>query len=505
MTNISVVTIYLILFIISIAITYANIAVFQPSSRRSAFMVLNFSLMCWQINEILYFLIQKKEICEVLFNTKLPFVALTAFSFLYLVLCVYEVERKIPRYVYIVALTLIAITGILALTSPYHSLLRKEIWMTQMQPIHEMHQIRGPWFYVHTVFSYVTLIACIIVIICNHRKVTKILRPASVTLAIAAVLNIVCNLISVFVVGFPMDVTLIATSLIITFVFAATAHNPQTEYLAIARDKTFYNWDEGILLLDKDEIIQEANLAATRWFRQLNLKMDIPSPFEGILSEMKQIGISVLSDGMDPNIFDIYYVDGVRYTSYRIRKTPFHEKNGRISGWYVSFRNVTEYKNKISQLEDRMGKDALTGLSNRHGFLDACQNMNTQAYLPLSIVMIDVNGLKAVNDTMGHAYGDQLLIAVAQILTAHCPANGFLARIGGDEFILILPSTTNQATRALIENIRMHMKKEDRYPFPVAAALGVATKTEKHQDLQGLIILADKEMYQDKQNDRRKR
>lgn len=504
MSNTSIVSVYLILVIINIGTIFTAFSTNPPSLRRKAFFMLSIAVMCWQINEVLYFLVQRKEICEALFNTKLPFVAFTAFSFLYMILCFFQKEACVPHYVYAILFTFPLVIGVLALTSSYHQLLRQEISIIQLQPVHRMYQIRGPWFYIHTAYCYAILCVCIIVAAINHRKMSKPYRMTSITLIIAVMVVAICNILSIFIIGFPMDVTLIGTSLTLTFVYMAITQDSQVAYIATARDKTFYNWNESILLLDKNEMVHDTNLAAMRWFSQVDLKINLPLSFRQMLKEMEQVGITVRPNEADENEFDISYVDNSRFTSYRLSKQPIFEKNGFVSGWYASFSNVTRYKNLILQLEDRIGKDTLTGLSNRHAYLNIFENMDSKEHWPLSILMIDVNGLKIVNDTQGHAVGDQLLIAVAQKLTLRCPANGFLARIGGDEFIMMLPRTTIETARIIVEYIKISMQNEDRFPFRVDAAIGVATKTKPEQDLQALIVLADQEMYYNKQCDRRK-
>lgn len=123
---------------------------------------------------------------------------------------------------------------------------------------------------------------------------------------------------------------------------------------------------------------------------------------------------------------------------------------------------------------------------------------NDQKYLPLSVVLCDLNGLKNVNDTHGHQYGDLMLQIAADILYKTCPEYGFVARIGGDEFIFLLPQASSDTARELTEHINEELASCNKIPFTISVSLGTATKYSVDESLDEIIALADKHMYEDK-------
>jgi len=144
--------------------------------------------------------------------------------------------------------------------------------------------------------------------------------------------------------------------------------------------------------------------------------------------------------------------------------------------------------------------DALTGLYNRAYFEEELERYNFPRYYPLSIMMVDTNGLKAINDTFGHHEGDRLLQHLASLLNYISRKGDVIARLGGDEFTILLPSTSSQEASMICERIRKiceEDKTEPAYLRP-SIALGHATQKGEYQNTEVLLKEADKRMYQDK-------
>ena len=144
--------------------------------------------------------------------------------------------------------------------------------------------------------------------------------------------------------------------------------------------------------------------------------------------------------------------------------------------------------------------DALTGLYNRAYFEEELERYNFPRYYPLSIMMVDTNGLKAINDTFGHHEGDRLLQHLASLLNSISRKGDVIARLGGDEFTVLLPSTSSQEASIICERIRKiceEDKTEPAYLRP-SIALGHATQKGEYQNIEALLKEADKRMYQDK-------
>jgi diguanylate cyclase (GGDEF)-like protein/PAS domain S-box-containing protein len=144
--------------------------------------------------------------------------------------------------------------------------------------------------------------------------------------------------------------------------------------------------------------------------------------------------------------------------------------------------------------------DSLTGLYNRAYFEEELKRMNNTRYYPLSVIMIDVNGLKVVNDTFGHQQGDQLLKNLAYLMKDSSRQGDILSRLGGDEFAVILPNTTTSDTELFCKRLVNNCKKNNFSPAHLNPniSVGFAIQDGSLLDLEELVIKADKDMYQNK-------
>jgi len=144
--------------------------------------------------------------------------------------------------------------------------------------------------------------------------------------------------------------------------------------------------------------------------------------------------------------------------------------------------------------------DALTGLYNRAYFEEELKRMNHPRYYPLNVLMIDVNGLKAINDTFGHQQGDQLLKNLAELLQSTSRKGDILARLGGDEFAIILPNTILSDTEAFCERLNNNCQKNRFKPAYLNPniSIGYASQNGSLPSAEEIIREADRKMYQNK-------
>jgi diguanylate cyclase (GGDEF)-like protein len=148
--------------------------------------------------------------------------------------------------------------------------------------------------------------------------------------------------------------------------------------------------------------------------------------------------------------------------------------------------------------------DDLTGAANRRYFFEMAQIEldRSQRYKhPFNIVYIDIDDFKNVNDQWGHEVGDQLLRAVVQLVQRHVRKTDFLARFGGDEFVLLLPETDQAAAQITVSKLRSALLDKMRYyNWPATFSIGVLTCIDVHLGLDELIREADNLMYSVKKN-----
>jgi diguanylate cyclase (GGDEF)-like protein len=170
------------------------------------------------------------------------------------------------------------------------------------------------------------------------------------------------------------------------------------------------------------------------------------------------------------------------------------------------FKRMRDYN---AQLHDLASHDPLTRVLNAGAYYRACDQQihaSQRANQPFAVLFIDLDHFKSINDTYGHAVGDDVLRAVAQTLQAHVRRSDVVGRIGGEEFSVFLPNTqvkgaelVAEALRVAIESIHIEV---DGVRLKITASIGVAAKRFDEETMQAIQQHADQAMYEAKRGGR---
>jgi diguanylate cyclase (GGDEF)-like protein/PAS domain S-box-containing protein len=187
------------------------------------------------------------------------------------------------------------------------------------------------------------------------------------------------------------------------------------------------------------------------------------------------------------------------------------DSSGRPTAYVASVRDITSRHMLEEQLREQARTDVLTGLSNRRALEERLEEEWRRAQrtgAPLALLCLDIDFFKQFNDHFGHAAGDECLKQVAEIIRQERRASDFAARLGGEEFVLILPETTAEGAVAVAEVIRNKLSAapiahpRSRYAV-VTASIGVAASSPVDLgDATNLLKAADMAMYQAKRSGR---
>ena len=161
-------------------------------------------------------------------------------------------------------------------------------------------------------------------------------------------------------------------------------------------------------------------------------------------------------------------------------------------------RDVTRRKELEYSLEYLSYNDQLTGLKNRRFYEEELKRLDVKENLPLTIIMGDVNGLKLINDSFGHAAGDELIRKVAKIIKKGCRSEDIVARIGGDEFVILLSKTEDNEIEEVISNINELTQKEKVQNIDISISFGYETKKYEDEDINEVFRKAEDYMYKRK-------
>ncbi len=215
-------------------------------------------------------------------------------------------------------------------------------------------------------------------------------------------------------------------------------------------------------------------------------------------------------------IRDIEAINMEKDLAYRMpidEKDPFLQPresvNDVLEKAEFSFRKQQEYSEELMasheelkaqnvQLYHLSNYDHLTQLYNRRSFESALRKMDTQENLPLGIIMADVNGLKLINDSFGHEVGDQLLQETGKILRKGCPNKELVFRVGGDEFVIILPKTSPKKAQAVIRKISSLGIQVSLHNIKLSVSFGLGIKSDVDENIANVVKKAEDDMYSNK-------
>jgi diguanylate cyclase (GGDEF)-like protein/PAS domain S-box-containing protein len=212
----------------------------------------------------------------------------------------------------------------------------------------------------------------------------------------------------------------------------------------------------------------------------------------------------------------------------QVIKTPFFDSKGQTAGtlgifWDISDRKRAEIELRIArdQLEQAHRElqlsyarehrlahlDELTGINNRRSLVEYAEHEYSVAMRygsPLSIMMVDIDDFKRINDSFGHSAGDQVLEGLARTVCAELRVTDIIGRYGGDEFVILLPQTGAHEALALAGRIQMHLAGaplDTGQGLRITLSIGIAQTVHPnpHETLKKLFLRADQALYAAKQ------
>jgi len=194
----------------------------------------------------------------------------------------------------------------------------------------------------------------------------------------------------------------------------------------------------------------------------------------------------------------------------RLEKAVMQERNHQLN------EEISELSTQNRRLKRQVGKDSFTGLRNKRNFreeLDKAIAIGSRHIRPLSMLILDIDHFKNINDTYGHPVGDKVIKKIANIMKRYCKRKGDIAaRFGGEEFTALLPDTNHEGALMVAEEIRKAVEKEIKIKGkPVTVSVGVSAAFDPGLGLpklintsDGLIESADRALYAAKRTGRNK-
>ncbi|HSL93638.1 MAG TPA: diguanylate cyclase [Bacillota bacterium] len=183
------------------------------------------------------------------------------------------------------------------------------------------------------------------------------------------------------------------------------------------------------------------------------------------------------------------------------RATPLYDPGGAVAGAVASYRDMTERREMEERLRYLSVVDQLTGLGNRNFFEQYLEGLNAKGATGVGVLFCDIDGLKFVNDTMGHAVGDRVLQAAAAAMREGVNRQHIVARVGGDEFAVVVENTDATYMAGLAREVRRRVEEAANFtemPVPINLSVGYSVSEKSFVPISRILKAADDNMYRDK-------
>jgi diguanylate cyclase (GGDEF)-like protein len=443
-------------------------------------------------------------------------------------------ERITPRLLALLAIEPLAVQLVLW-TGPLGHLFLSRLQVQPGSPV-ELAVSYGPLFWVHSLYSYALILVALGAVLRGRRQAPPLLRRQLDTVLAGALFPLVANGLTLFEARARLallrnlDLTPLGFALTGPLLAWALFGQGMFDLVPVARDRVLEIVRDAVVVLDRRGRLTDANPAAEELLRSCSPHLPARlagHPLDVLVADWPPEAKRALGGPADGQAATELVLPGRQgQRIFELRRTPLSDRRGRPLGWLLVLHDETERLEAqralaeanaglqrqlatVAELQARLAeqavRDPLTGAYNRR-MLDELLEEHLARPIPegrcLSLVFVDLDHFKAVNDTFGHAVGDQVLQAVTELLRRTSRPGTPVCRYGGEELVVLLPDTPKaQAAeraehwRRELHRLRLVAPSGQLHPVQVRASFGVASLPEDADSGPALLAAADRALY----------
>jgi diguanylate cyclase (GGDEF)-like protein len=403
--------------------------------------------------------------------------------------------KQIPKAVMFPTATLTLVIFGLALTNSLHH----QMW-TVSQVNGTYIQVMGPFFSIQLGYTYLLTLASLALLVRAYLRSKGALRRQTGLLLVGILIPVLVSVATDVFDWNPLpyiDEPAFSVLFTVALFSWATLRFNTFYLLPVATDVIIKHMQAGILVTDIEGLVIFSNPAAQKILGEKETQIN-DHPAGNILVKWLPEALQAWKEGKE----EVQLVSGEEPPQFfRLTIAKLVGDAGEAVGSLLTLYNNTDQKNYEKALNELAIRDPLTGSYNRRYFYEMAHVYFSQMVRfsrPLSILMIDLDHFKHVNDTYGHAKGDLVLQRVAAVCRSLVRAPDIFSRYGGEEFIFALPETTLENALLVAERLRKAIEalKNEVDGIPITASMGVSqTIGEAGLTVDVLINRADEAMY----------
>jgi diguanylate cyclase (GGDEF)-like protein len=505
----TILSLYLVLAIILAQFFAAYFFSKGRNSYRKAFSAM---VLCVSIYLFGYLMIiNNTNLQEMIFWNQVQYLGLPFISVLWLMVAllytkiIYSIKIRMELLLFSVPV----ITFFMRLTNPLHHLFYTKWDIRQFSDFYSLYMERGIWYYVNISYTVLCMVLTVIVYFIGYLKNKVGFTISHFLIFLFASL---LPLIGIVLILFVFDERSIDYSALIMPVSLLTIGYGILKYdfleiRTLARETIFENNFAGMVVLGPGKRIIDYNKAAEKFFKTINISLN-NNPIEQILThEPKLLEIFKSDTNCDFSLI----IDGEE-RFFEIDALPLggsHEGNTKM---LKSIRDVTEERRIQEKLKYLATTDSLSGLYNRAEFMNLARNEFTLARknnMELSLLIMDLDNFKTINDTFGHAAGDEVIREMGKIITTSFRKTDIPGRIGGEEFAVVLKNASLKEAKKVAEKVRELVARRkviyEEQEISLTVSIGVAAirgNTDDINDIEDILKVADDALYKAKDQGR---
>ena len=397
------------------------------------------------------------------------------------------------------------LTFVFQLTNSQHHLYDRAVWMTQRDPFWVVSVARGPFAWLNLCYLFTALPYGAWVILSNWRDSSHRVRKQKAILTSAGLLPFFGYFL--YFIGLSpwgIDTAPVMMGACAILAHIAIFHFQILDVVPTAHSLVFNAMREAVLVTDMNYRLVDFNPVAVRLLPRLasakpgddiSVLSDLPAPAD------------IFRETPAPREIDLRVGGFMQY--FQLRVYPLRIEDQQY-GWTAILANVTAQHRLLEDLRRDAETDELTAVANRRSFLAAAERESARSdryATPFSVMLVDLDYLKDVNDRFGHSAGDKALCTVADRILECLRSSDVLSRYGGDEFAILLPETDIEAAFDAAERIRSIAAscpvEHENHRIDLSISIGLATHDGTgRSDWRKLLHNADRALYDAKSRGR---